>query len=74
MQIEHLSSGEMLQGKDIDATANRERMRQRRLKRTLFLLTPLCAWLVYRLVTDNQIRLGIPGWLMGNPEIVIPSA
>ena len=46
MQIEHLHSGEMLTGKDIDATANRERMRQRRLKRSLFLLIPVFAWLV----------------------------
>ena len=71
MQIEHLQSGEMLSGSDIDATANRERMRQRRLKRTLYMLTPILAWLVYRLATGQQIRLGIPGWLMGNPEIVI---
>jgi len=71
VHLEKLSSGKMLQGKEVDATANRERMRQRRLKRTLLLLAPLCVWLVYRLVTDNQIRLGMPGWLSGNPEIVI---
>jgi len=71
VHLEKLSSGKMLRGKEVDATANRERMRQRRLKRTLLLLAPLCVWLVYRLVTDNQIRLGMPGWLSGNPEIVI---
>ncbi len=71
VHLEKLSSGKMLQGKEVDATANRERMRQRRLKRTLLLLAPLCVWLVYRLVTDNQIRIGMPGWLAGNPEIVI---
>ncbi len=71
MQIEQLSRGEMLRGNDIDATANRERMRQRRLKRALYVLTPILAWLLYRLVTGNIIRLGIPGWLMGNPEIII---
>ena len=71
MHIEKLSSGQMLRGKEVDATANRERMRQRRLKRTLLLLTPICVWLVYRLVTNNQIRFGMPGWLSGNPEIVI---
>ena len=71
VHLEKLSSGKMLQGKEVDATANRERMRQRRLKRTLLLLAPLCVWLVYRLVTDNQIRIGMPGWLSGNPEIVI---
>ncbi len=71
MQIEKLSSGQMLQGNEVDATANRERMRQRRLKRTLLLLVPILTWLVYRLVTNNQIRFGMPGWLSGNPEIVI---
>jgi len=71
VHIEKLSSGQMLRGKEVDATANRERMRQRRLKRTLLLLTPICVWLVYRLVTNNQIRFGMPGWLSGNPEIVI---
>jgi len=69
--MEQLSSGQMLQGDEVDATANRERMRQRRLRRTLLLLAPICAWLVYRLVTNNQIRFGMPGWLAGNPEIVI---
>ena len=35
------------------------------------MLTPILSWLVYRLVTNNQIRFGMPGWLAGNPEIVI---
>jgi ATP-dependent Zn protease len=71
MDIDRLSRGEMLTGSDIDAHANRERVRQRRLWRTLALLTPILAWFVYRVATGNPIRLGIPGWLAGNPEIVI---
>ena len=71
MDITRLSRGEMLTGDDIDANANRERVRQRRLRRKLYLLTPVLAFLLYRLVTDNQIRPGVPGWLRGNPEIVI---
>jgi cell division protease FtsH len=71
MQIEQLTNGEMLRGSDIDATANRERMRQRRLTKTLAILAVVLAWLLYRQVTGNQIRLGVPGWLAGNPEIVI---
>lgn len=61
----------MLSGDDIDANANRERMRQQRLRRKLYLLGPIFAYLVYRLVTDNPIRPGVPGWLTGNPEIII---
>ncbi len=71
MQIEQLTNGTMLRGNDIDATANRERMRQRRLRRTLVPLAIIFGWLAYRLGTDNQIRLGMPGWIQGNPEIVI---
>ncbi|MBV1892923.1 MAG: AAA family ATPase [Ilumatobacteraceae bacterium] len=71
MQIERLGKGEMLSGDDIDATANRERTRQRRLRRALVFFGVILAWLTYRLVTDNQIRFGFPGWIQGNPEIVI---
>jgi ATP-dependent Zn protease len=71
MDIDRLSRGQMLTGSDIDAHVNRERTRRRRLWRTLFALTPILIWFVYRVATDNPIRLGVPGWLSGNPEIVI---
>jgi ATP-dependent Zn protease len=71
MEMARLSSGEMLSGKDIDANANRERTRQRRLRRWLVILGFVLTYLLWRLVNDNPIRLGIPGWLMGNPEIII---
>ena len=71
MDMARLSTGEMLSGKDIDANANRERTRQKRLTKWLVILGAVFAYLLWRLVTDNQIRFGIPGWLMGNPEIII---
>jgi len=71
MEMARLSTGEMLSGKDIDANANRERTRQKRLTKWLVILGVVFAYLLWRLVTDNQIRFGIPGWLMGNPEIII---
>jgi ATP-dependent Zn protease len=71
MDITKLSTGAMLSGDDIDANANREKVRQRRIRRKLYLLTPLLAFLVYRLIVDNPIRPGVPGWIKGNPEIVI---
>ena len=71
MELARLSDGEMLRGNDIDANANRERTRQRRLRKWLVILALVLAWLVWRLVEDNPIRLGIPGWVQGNPEIVI---
>ena len=71
MEMARLSTGEMLSGNDIDANANRERTRQKRLKKWLVILGFVFAYLLWRLVNDNPIRLGIPGWLMGNPEIII---
>ena len=38
MELARLSTGEMLSGKDIDANANRERTRQKRLRKTLVIL------------------------------------
>ena len=71
MEMTRLSSGQMLSGDDIDANANRERTRQKRLRKWLVILGVVLAYLVWRLVNDNQIRFGVPGWLMGNPEIII---
>ncbi len=71
MIVERLQRGEMLRGNDIDANANRERMRQRRLRKTLVVLSLVLAWLAFRMLTNNTPRLGIPGWVKGSPEIVI---
>jgi ATP-dependent Zn protease len=71
MEMARLSSGEMLSGQDIDANAHRERTRQRRLRKWLVILGAVFAYLLWRLVNDNPIRPGVPGWLTGNPEIVI---
>ncbi len=71
MDITKLSTGAMLSGDDIDANANRETVRQRRLRRKLYLLAPLFVYFVYRVVTDNPVRAGVPGWLRANPHIII---
>ncbi len=71
MEMARLSTGEMLSGNDIDANANRERTRQKRLRKTFVVLAAVFSYLFWRLVNDNPIRPGVPGWLTGNPEIVI---
>ncbi len=71
MDITKLSAGVMLSGDDIDANANRERVRQRRLRRKLYVLAPIFVYFAYRVAMDDPIRFGIPGWLKGNPEIII---
>lgn len=71
MDISKLSTGSMLSGDDIDATANREKARQRRLRRKLYLLTPIFVYLMWRLVTNNPMRLGIPGFITANPNLLV---
>lgn len=71
MDITKLSTGAMLSGDDIDASANREKVRQRRLWRAFIVLSLVFSWLFMRMLNDNPPRLGIPGWIKGNPEIVI---
>ncbi len=71
MDITKLSTGVMLSGDDIDANANREKVRQRRLRRKLYVLAPIFLYFAYRVAMDDPIRPGIPGWLKGNPEIII---
>ncbi len=71
MDITKLSAGVMLSGDDIDANANREKVRQRRLRRKLYVLAPIFVYFAYRVSIDDPIRPGIPGWLKGNPEIII---
>ena len=71
MDMSRLSTGEMLTGDDIDASTHREATRQRRLRSALVVLGAVLAYLLYRLIRDNPIRLGIPGWIEANPHLVI---
>ena len=71
MDISRLGTGAMLTGDDIDANRNRERARQRRLRRKLYVLASIFAYFLFRVITDDPIRPGVPGWLAGNPEIII---
>ena len=71
MDLTQMSAGQMVSGGDIDASTNRERTRQRRLRRPLVIFSMVFSFLLYRLITDNPIRPGIPAWLTGSPEIII---
>ena len=51
MEMARLSTGEMLSGNDIDANANRERTRQKRLKKWLVILGFVLAFLLLFLIT-----------------------
>jgi cell division protease FtsH len=71
VDISRLTDGQLLSGRDFDAAANREHQRQRRLRKLGFVLTPVCAYFVYRTVQDDPIRLGWPAWFRQNPEIIL---
>jgi cell division protease FtsH len=71
MSMTRLSAGKMISGGDIDATANRERTRQKRLRKPLVIFSLIFAFLMYRMVNYNPIGFGIPAWLTGSPEIII---
>lgn len=44
----------------LDVTRARERTRRRRLLRVAFVLTPIAAWLWYRLFVGDPVELGLP--------------
>jgi ATP-dependent Zn protease len=71
LDLGSIREGRIVGGKAVDAGANRERQRLRRLRRLTIVLGTLWAWLLWRLWQDNPPRLGLPGFLRGNPEIVI---
>jgi cell division protease FtsH len=71
VDISRLTDGQLISGREIDAVANGERQRQRRLRKLAMVLTPVLGFLIYRLVIDNPIRPGWPSFVKNNPEIVI---
>jgi ATP-dependent Zn protease len=71
MTIDQLHHGEILRGDRIDARANRERVRRRRLWwLTAWLGLPL-VYVWFRELRDDPIRLGIPGWLTADPTTTV---
>ncbi len=71
MDIAQLQTGELVRGSGVDATAARERVRQRRLWRLFLVLLGPCAFLWYRLITHNPIGLGIPTWVPRDPMLIV---
>ncbi|MGZ4770370.1 MAG: AAA family ATPase [Ilumatobacteraceae bacterium] len=71
MDITQMQHGALLRGHQVNASANRERRRQRRLLRLLVVLAVPLGWFWYRQLTGNPVRLGVPPILANNPELVI---
>ena len=66
-----LSTGEVVQAKDADAGAHRERQRQRRLVKLAVLFGIPVVWFWVREFTGTPVRLGMPSMLRDNPELTL---
>ena len=71
MDITDLQHGILVQGHDVDATANRERSRQRRLWKVVAVCAPPLAWFWYRELSGNAVSPGLPGFIHQNPALGI---
>ncbi len=67
MNIDQLHDGRILRGDRVDATANRERVRRKRLWWAVVLLGAPLAYFWFRQLTGNPVRAGVPGWLTNDP-------
>ena len=71
MDIEQLQQGALIQGKRVDASEQRERVRQRRLLRLLVLLAVPLAWIWIRELQGNPVGFGLPNLIGDDPTMAI---
>ena len=70
MDITQMQHGSILRGRQVNASANRERKRQNRLTRLVIVLGIPLVWFWYRQFSGNPVRIGMPPVLQDNPQIV----
>jgi len=71
MDISQLQHGEVVKGRNVDTTSNRERQRQKRLwKLALFFGIPV-AWFWTRELMGNPVHPGLPSIIRDSPEIAL---
>jgi cell division protease FtsH len=71
VDIQQLQNGEVIRGDRIDSTMQRERVRQRRLRRLFIVLAVPLGYFWYRQVQDNPIEFGLPGFLTSDPTMTV---
>lgn len=69
MQLSELQSGHVVRGAQVDATAHRERRRQRRLLKVAIALGVPLAWFWYRWFTGDPVHPGLPAIIRNSPEL-----
>ena len=70
MDITQMRHGSILRGRQVNASATRERKRQQRLGRLVVVLGIPMVWFWYRYLSGNPISLGMPPVIQENPQLV----
>ncbi|MEO6125302.1 MAG: AAA family ATPase [Ilumatobacteraceae bacterium] len=71
LDITDLQHGSLIQGRHVDTTVNRERSRQKRLRRLVVLLGVPLVWFWYRELSGDPVRPGLPSIIRDSPELTI---
>lgn len=71
MDITQMQHGAVLRGRQVNASANRERKRQQRLTRLLVALGVPLVWFWYREISGSPVRPGVPAIIRNSPELAI---
>ena len=71
MDITQMQHGSILRGRQVNASANRERKRQRRLTNLVIVLGVPLAWFWYRELSGHPLRPGIPPIIRNSPELAL---
>ena len=70
MDITQMQHGAILRGRQVNASANRERKRQQRLLRLVVVFSVPLIWFWYREIIGDPVRPGIPPVIRNNPQLV----
>ncbi|MEO7397802.1 MAG: hypothetical protein ABIW84_04490, partial [Ilumatobacteraceae bacterium] len=71
MDITDLQHGTLMRGNTVDATATRERSRQKRLRRLLIVLGVPLGLFWYRELSGDPVRPGLPAIIRDSPELTL---
>jgi ATP-dependent Zn protease len=72
MDLGQLANNTVVHGSGVDVARSRERTRRRRLWRMFALLSPVAAYIYYRIAMSEPIRLGMPSLSPSQMEIFLP--
>lgn len=71
LDITDLQHGSLIHGRQVNTTANRERGRQKRLRRLVIILGVPLVWFWYRELSGSPVRPGLPSLITESPELAL---